>query len=238
MRWYASRRFALRFDRMRQYDGGVAAALERIDEIKDLRGAEVVELGAGTGVVTAEIARRAGRVRAFDRSRFMLEVAAAKLRRLGLANCELRLADHRSIPLPDRCADLVVAAWTLAAVVYDASPHDWGAELDRVVAEMLRIARFDGAIVILCPVDPGPRNYLQRLETRHAFRRSLFASRWTFPSRAAARRTLRFFFNERTGAAYRDRGRGDFVSRGVVCWRYARPPGARELEEWRSGRSC
>ena len=45
----------------------------------DLRGRDVVELGAGTGRVTALVAPLAARVRAFDRSTAMLERAARYL---------------------------------------------------------------------------------------------------------------------------------------------------------------
>jgi ubiquinone/menaquinone biosynthesis C-methylase UbiE len=215
---YASRRFARRFDRLRRYDVGMSIALERIDLLRAFRGSDVVELGAGTGFLTMELSRRANYVYAFDKSRCMLEFAQRKLKRLGISNCELRLADHRAIPLPDACADLVVAAWTLASLVYEAAPDGWRLELDRVVAEMRRLVRQGGVIAVLCPVEPGPRNYLQHLRLQHGFWCLPFESRWSFPSRRRARKVLQFFFNQQTWEAYRARVPEQFVTRGGVWW--------------------
>lgn len=224
MKWYASRRFARRFHRLRQYDGGRGAALERICLLREIRGACVVELGAGTGFLTEELARRAERVFALDRSACMLAFAERKLSRLGIGSCELRLADHRKIPLPDGSADLVVAAWTLASVIYDASAEGWCRALDRVVAEMRRLLRPGGVIALLCPADPGPRNYLRHLELRHGFRCLPFESRWRFPSCAVARKVLQFFFNEETWKAYRARMPEDLVAQGGLWWLRGAPP--------------
>jgi len=128
---YASLRYARLYDRLRAYDGGTQTALEILDGLRSLKGADIVELGAGTGTLTLRLAKYAGKVYAFDKSKFMIAVAYEKMKSAALSNCCLELADHRCIPLPNASADVVVAAWTLASLVYESSEEAWTEELDK-----------------------------------------------------------------------------------------------------------
>jgi len=216
---YASLRYARLYDRLRAYDGATQTALKIIDGLRDLRGAKVVELGAGTGALTVHLAKHASRVHAFDKSKFMIAVAREKVSLLCLSNCSVGLADHRCIPLPNASADIVVAAWTLASLVYESSEEAWTEELDNVIREMGRLVRAGGVLVALCPVDPGPRDYLARLETTHRFCHTIFESSWRFPTIVEARDVIQFFFSEGTWKEYRSRWPQDFVTLGGVWWR-------------------
>jgi len=70
-----------------------------------------LEIGCGSGEVTAALARRADHVLALDLSPEML--AAARERCAGAANVELALADALVHPLPREHFDLVVSIATL-----------------------------------------------------------------------------------------------------------------------------
>ena len=70
-------------------------------------GKRVLELGAGSGRVTALVARGAGRIVALDLSPEMLRLARQRLR--GQTNVSLVLGDMRQLPF--RCTfDVVIAA--------------------------------------------------------------------------------------------------------------------------------
>jgi ubiquinone/menaquinone biosynthesis C-methylase UbiE len=196
---YASRRFARSFDRLRRYQD-CAPVVRRIEEVRALRGARVVELGAGTGVLTAELAREAASVAAFDRAPEMVALARSNLERHGARGCSVALADHRALPLASGCADLVVAAWSLDSVVCDSDAASWRRELDRVVDEMRRLAAGGGAVVIVAS-PYSARGFVLHLERAHRFRRRLFKTTWAFPSRRAARAACTLFLGER---AWRD----------------------------------
>jgi phosphatidylethanolamine/phosphatidyl-N-methylethanolamine N-methyltransferase len=71
---------------------------------------EVLELGAGTGLVTASIARGRKRVVATDRSPAMLERLEARLRTEGITNVAIQEADAMALGFPDGSFDAVVMA--------------------------------------------------------------------------------------------------------------------------------
>ena len=66
-----------------------------------------VDMGAGTGFMTAGLAQLVRRVYALDGSAAMLEVAQKNLSHL--ENVEYRLADGSALPLPDESVDVVFA---------------------------------------------------------------------------------------------------------------------------------
>jgi len=211
---YGSRRFARRFDRLRRYQRARESIVARVGAIRDVRGARVVELGAGTGVVTEELARQALSVTAFDRSLAMIAIA----RERNPPRCAFALADHRDIPLADGCADLVLAAWSLDGVVYDGDETSWRTALDRTVREMERLTAAGGAVVIVAsPI--GARDLAGHLERAHGFRRRLFKTAWRFPSRRAARAAVTLFFGARVWRDYRPRWPRDLVTLAGLWWR-------------------
>jgi SAM-dependent methyltransferase len=68
----------------------------------------VVDLGAGTGLLTRPLAQRVGRVLAIEPNLEMLNEAQRFL--TGVHNCRLLAAGAEALPLPDHCADAIVAA--------------------------------------------------------------------------------------------------------------------------------
>lgn len=73
-------------------------------------GMEVLELAAGTGLVTAELARTAASVMATDLSEDMLAILRGRLEALRLLNVQARAADATALPFADARFDAVVMA--------------------------------------------------------------------------------------------------------------------------------
>jgi ubiquinone/menaquinone biosynthesis C-methylase UbiE len=133
------------------YELNIPRALQEIRPFVDL---EVVELGAGTGRLTAIIAPLARRIRAFDESAQMLAVAAGKLEAAGLDNWETAVADNGSLPVGDGEADLAIAGWSLGHAT-GWYPDTWKEEIGRALAEMHRVLSPGGTIIILETMGTG-----------------------------------------------------------------------------------
>jgi demethylmenaquinone methyltransferase/2-methoxy-6-polyprenyl-1,4-benzoquinol methylase len=125
-------------------------------------GSEVLEIGCGTGGVTAELVRRGCRVTAVDRSPQMLAVAAAKP---ALAGTGGRL---RLLPLAITGLDRTFGAGTFDYVVCCLVLSELTATEERYALDSCcRLLRQDGTLVIADEVLPAAR---WRRLTYHATR--------------------------------------------------------------------
>jgi SAM-dependent methyltransferase len=106
----------------------------------------IVEVAAGTGRLTLELVDRAREVVAIEPAAPLREILARKLAAGGHGD-RVRVAHgfFDDLPLPDDCADLVVACSALTS----APGHGGGAGL----AEMERVCRPEGCVVIVWPND-------------------------------------------------------------------------------------
>ncbi|HEX5066973.1 MAG TPA: metalloregulator ArsR/SmtB family transcription factor [Myxococcota bacterium] len=93
-------------------------------------GLRVADIGTGTGILAAELARLGLRVVAIDHSARMLEAANAKLAAEGLKGVELRQGEASQLPLEDGTVD---AAFAHMVLHYLPSPADALREMARVV---------------------------------------------------------------------------------------------------------
>lgn len=73
----------------------------------------VADLGAGEGLVSQLLARRARHVWCIDNSPRMVEVGTALAQKNGLANLAYKLGDIERVPLPDRSVDLAILSQAL-----------------------------------------------------------------------------------------------------------------------------
>ena len=99
----------------RRYDRATRALNRRFMEMarnvaERVRGLEVLELAAGTGLVTAELARTARALVATDISEDMLAILRGRMASLDALNVEVRPADATALPFPDMSFDAVVMA--------------------------------------------------------------------------------------------------------------------------------
>ena len=180
--------------------------LQAIDEILPVDGLDVFDLGAGTGRLTLMLAPRARSIRAFDASAEMLRVCRERLIATGLSNWQVQVADHRQLPVDDRSADLVVSGWSISYLAVW-NPKNGPAELDRWLAEMKRVLRQNGTIILFESLGTGneePRR-LEHVEPVYQWLGANgFESKWIrtdyrFESLEEAIELSRFFFGDELG---------------------------------------
>jgi ubiquinone/menaquinone biosynthesis C-methylase UbiE/DNA-binding transcriptional ArsR family regulator len=99
----------------------------------------VADLGAGEGLLSQLLARRAERVWCIDNSPRMVEVGTELAKKNGLANLAYKLGDIEKVPLPDASVDLAI----LSQALHHAS-HPQTA-----VDEAFRILKPGGQLLVL-----------------------------------------------------------------------------------------
>ena len=112
--------------------------------VMDVAGAErddrVVDLGAGTGLLSLAFAPHVRTVVAVDHAPAMLARVREKMRASAIGNVECVVADLRSLPLPDESASLVVSNY--------AFHHLDHADKEVALAEVRRILEPGGRLVL------------------------------------------------------------------------------------------
>lgn len=103
-------------------------------------GETVVDVGAGTGLLTLAVAGRAAKVWAIDVAPAMSEYLRAKAQSAQLPNVETVTASAVSLPLVDESVEVVISNYCLH--------HLRGEEKDRALAEMYRVLVPGGRVVI------------------------------------------------------------------------------------------
>ena len=121
-------KYALNYDERRRSGDGLSRELETIEALLN-PSMSVLEIGAGTGVLTLSIARRVNRVTVVEPSPSMLKVLGDKLVRKGIDN--VRIVNSRWEDAEVEPHDVVLAAGCLY-VFYD---------IDVVLRKMLQTAR-------------------------------------------------------------------------------------------------
>lgn len=111
---------------------------EKAEQSQASKATLLVDVGCGTGFLTAGIAPYAQKVIGIDDSGGMLQVARENLQKLGLDNVELREGGVSALPVEDGQAEAVFANMVLHHAPDPA----------RMLGEMARIARQGGRVVI------------------------------------------------------------------------------------------
>jgi ubiquinone/menaquinone biosynthesis C-methylase UbiE len=177
-----------------------------IDEIINVDGLDVLDLGAGTGRLTLLLAPRVRSIRAFDVSAAMLRVCRERLVASGLSNWQVDVADHRQLPVPDRSADLVVSGWSVSYLAVW-NQKNGSAELDKWLMEMKRVLRQNGMIILLESLGTGNEEpiRLEHVESTYQWLDANgFENKWVrtdykFESLEEAIDLSRFFFGDELG---------------------------------------
>ena len=177
-----------------------------LDEIVRVEGLDVLDLGAGTGRLAVMLAPRTKSMRAFDVSEEMLRVCRQKFEAMGLSNWQVDVADHRSIPVADQSADLVLSGWSVA-YLYVWHPETWKDELEKWLGEMKRILRPGSFIVLFESLTTGSeipvklahlKDYYPWLDEA-GFQNKWIRTDYKFESVDEAEELSRFFFGDELG---------------------------------------
>ncbi len=185
------------------YQGNILRAL---DEIINVDGLDVLDLGAGTGRLTLMLAPRVKSIRAFDVSEEMLRVCRERLVASGLSNWQVDTADHRQLPIPNYSADLVVSGWSVSYLAVW-NPDSWRAELEKWLGEMKRVLRPGSFIVLFESLGTGNespvqlehlKNYYPWLDEA-GFQNKWIRTDYKFESIEEAEELSRFFFGDELG---------------------------------------
>ena len=185
------------------YQGNIEKAL---DEIVKVDGLDVIDLGAGTGRLAVMLAPRTRSMRAFDTAEEMLRVCREKFMAKGLSNWQVDVADHRSIPVADHSADLVVSGWSVA-YLYVWNAETWKVELGKWLGEMKRILRPGSFIVLFESLGTGNESPIQLEHLKEyypwldeaGFQNKWIRTDYKFESVEEAEELARFFFGGELG---------------------------------------
>lgn len=184
-----------------------------IDEILNVNGLDVLDLGAGTGRLTLMLAPRVKSIRAFDASAEMLRVCRERLLTSGLSNWQVDVADHRQLPIPDHSADLAVSGWSVAYLAVW-HPETYRAELETWMNEMKRVLRPGGTILLFESLGTGNETpiHLEHLKDYYpwlseaGFQHKWIRTDYRFASVEEAEELSRFFFGDELGDKVKQNG--------------------------------
>lgn len=188
--------------------------VQALESVVNIDGADVADIGCGTGQLAKRIGARVNSYHGFDLSAAMIEAArrnsgtAASAASVGRIRFEV--ADAFAIPLPDSAVDLTVYPWSMTSIVAPGWPEHWRERLEEALAEAHRMTRPGGALAVIETASlagelpwgevwhPIRRAFLSELERVHCFDRVLFANDWEFRTRGNARRYAPLWFDRRT----------------------------------------
>lgn len=174
-------------------DGVLAAAMRAI---RPWQGADVLDVGCGTGYHLPFFAADAQRVVGVEPHAGLAEVAARRTR--NLRNVTVRVGAAQSLPLADASIDVVHARWA----------YFFGPGCEPGLVELNRVVRRGGAVFVidndatrstfgrwfqrsLPKYDPAE---VERFWTRHGFTRQPLMIRWSFQNRDDFAAVLRIEF--------------------------------------------
>ena len=205
------------------YRGNIPRA---IDEIIDVDGLDVLDLGAGTGRLTLMLAPRVRSIHAFDVAAEMLRVCRERLVAGGFTNWQVHVADHRQLPIADHTADLVVSGWSVAYLAVW-HPDTYRDELAKWMDEMKRVLKPGGSIILFESLTTGSETPvpLDHLKNYYAWlHQAGFQSNWIrtdyqYESVDEAAESLGFFFGEEMAERIRQKGSSIVPECTGVWWR-------------------
>ena len=197
------RNFAERYEALVRREDTEENLLPAILAVSDLRGKDVLELGAGTGRLTRLIAPLARRLTATDLSFHMLAFGKKQIAPGAHGSLSLNLSNHLALPYPKDSADLVIAGWSFCYAAIDAG-ENWQTSLEKALDEVSRVLRPGGKLILIESLGTGfeqPNtpsvlvDYLNYLE-EHGFESTWIRTDYCFTTLDEAEDLTQFFFGE------------------------------------------
>jgi ubiquinone/menaquinone biosynthesis C-methylase UbiE len=128
--------------------------LRAIQAVQPLSGKVSAEFGCGTGRLTGLLAGSAHKLHAFDFTASMLRLAQARQSLHNWMNVSLALADSRHMPVRSGWADFAIEGWAFLQIAVW-HPDDWQAQLGHALAEMHRVVRPGGKLILIETLGTG-----------------------------------------------------------------------------------
>jgi ubiquinone/menaquinone biosynthesis C-methylase UbiE len=183
-----------------------------INKIKGTRGADIVEIGAGTGRLTRFLAVECASIVACDTSHHMLSQAKDVMGKLLTLHTTLCVADMRSTPIVSASADLIIAGWSFCYLAVWGGDA-WEHELERGLNEAARLLQPGGIMILLENFgtghqSPHPPPHLDGYFSflgGNGFRSTWFRTDYQFKDLDEAVRLSSFFFGEELSARVREK---------------------------------
>ncbi|MGB1287730.1 MAG: class I SAM-dependent methyltransferase [Aggregatilineales bacterium] len=123
-------------------------------EIADPSNKSVIEFGAGTGRLTRLLSVMVNQIIACDIAPAMLHEAQKSLALTGMTNWHLSQSDNRAMPFAANSADVVIQGWSFAHT-RAWSPDNWQTEIAKMIAEMKRLLKPGGTMILLETMGTG-----------------------------------------------------------------------------------
>lgn len=197
-----------RFITAEDVDHNLLPALERIAEV---RGARMLDLGTGTGRLPLLLNGLAAQIVGLDLHWHMLREHQHQ-KHSANGNWNLTTGDMRALPFPTASFDVITAGWAIGHFT-GWYPETWQPEIRRVLDEMHRVVKPDGALIILetlstgsltpTPPSPGLAAYYAWLENEWGFTRQEIQTDYQFASVEEAIALTEFFFGPNLSLAIR-----------------------------------
>lgn len=193
------------YDEMIRREDAGQALLSTITSLATIAGCDLVDVGAGTGRLAIGLGALGARsVHAVDASDAMLGVLRERAVLAGITQLETTVADHEQLPLASASCDLATAAWTIGHATRTWE-SDWLPHVARSVAELRRITRSGGTVIVIeslglpqRPMRPALAAYQRWLESDQQFERIELDTDFVFASVEEADRLTRWFFGDAT----------------------------------------
>jgi ubiquinone/menaquinone biosynthesis C-methylase UbiE len=205
---------AERYDELVSYEDYQHRLYPALTAIRSFDQADVIEWGAGTGRVSEFIAPHARSLMACDLHAHMLTAARSKLARCPDLRWQTVVTEHRRMPLPDGCADIALAGWTLGYFNSRFYGEGWQTALQQALCEMQRVLRPGGTIIIIDTLGTGSTEptapheglvaYYRLLQEDLGFQSTWIRTDYKFDSLEQAAATISFFFGDEWADKVRD----------------------------------
>lgn len=169
-----------RYDRLVQAEDYQGHLITVLRELNPIENSKIVEFGAGTGRITAQLLPHVRHICAFDVTPAMIRLAHGKLKQSGSLNWSLAIADSRAVPLSARWADIAIEGWSFIQIMAWQT-ETWQQEIGQAIKEMLRIVRPGGVVILVETLGTGETepNPPARFKVVYDY----FEREWQFSSR-------------------------------------------------------
>lgn len=175
----------------------------------------IIELGAGTGRLTALLADQIPAIHAVDQSAAMLSEGRRHLADAGFDHINLIQADNHAVPIADKIADAVLEGWSFGHML-SWYPSDWPRYLQQALTDAERVLKPEGVIILIETLgtgaeSPNPPNddlalLYQVFEAQYGFQRRWVRTDYRFDTVDRAVTLTRFFFGDELAQSVAERG--------------------------------